>query len=70
MQNGIHLLGDRHFDSAGASQSDCGLGSEHPFGDRPVHTGNNVRQLAAAAQFDTNAAIARQTAGASEHQVA
>ena len=70
MQNGIHLLGDRHLDATSASQSDRSLGGEDAFRDRPVHAGDDVRQFAAAAQFDAYAAIARESAGAGEHQVA
>ena len=70
MQNGIHLLGDRHFDAVSASQPDRGLGGEDTFRDRAVHAGDDVRQFAAAAQFDAYAAIARESAGTGEHQVA
>ena len=69
MQNVIHLFGDGHLNSAGASKSDRGLGGEDAFGDRSVHAGNNVGQFAPAPQFDADAAIARETAGASENEV-
>ena len=70
MQNVIHLLGDRHLDAAGASQSDRSLRGEHAFRDRAVHAGNDVREFAAASQFDPDAAVAREAAGAGEHQIA
>src|SRR5450755_1978611 len=70
MQNVIHLLSDRHLDAAGASQSDRSLGGEYAFRDRAVHAGNDVREFAAASQFDADAAVAREAAGASEHQIA
>ena len=69
MQNGIHLFGDRHFDAMSPSQPDRSLGGEDPFRDRPVHAGDDVWQLAAASQFDAYAAVARESAGAGEHQI-
>ena len=69
MQDRIHLFRDRHLDAAGASQSDRGLSGEHAFRDCAVHAGNDFGQFAAAAQFDADAAIARKSSGAGEHQV-
>ncbi len=70
MQNRVHLLRDRHFDSAGASQSDRCLSGEHTFRDCAMHAGDDFGQFPPAAQFDANAAVARESSGAGEHQVA
>jgi len=70
MQDGVHLFGDRHLDTAGMRQPHCGRRSEDSFRHHSMHPGKNLRQLASAAQFDTYAAIAGEPAGASEHQVA
>jgi hypothetical protein len=70
MQNGMHLFCDRHFDASGLSQADGGGGGENSFGDHPVHSGDDCGQLPAAAQFDADAAIARQASGAGKYEVA
>lgn len=67
VQDGVHLLCDRHFDASGLSQADCGGSGENPFGDHPVHSGNDFVQLAAVAQFDADATIARQASGAGKY---
>ena len=69
MQNCIHLLSDRHLDSPGPRQSDGGLGGENAFRDRAVHAGDDLRQLAPAAQFDAYAPVAGESAGAGENQI-
>ena len=70
MQDGMHLLGDGHFDVAGVSQAyGCSCG-EDSFGDHAVHAGDDLGQFLAAAEFDADAAVAREAAGASEDQVA
>ena len=69
MQNGVHLLGDRHLDVPGSGQTDSRSGGENPFRNHAVHAGKNFRQLSAATKFYTYAAIAGESAGASQHQV-
>ncbi len=70
VQDGVHLFGDGHFHVAGVSQADGGGGGEDAFGDHAVHAGDDFGELLAAAEFDADAAIARQAAGAGEDEVA
>src|SRR5437588_3600185 len=69
VQDGVHLLGDRHLHATGACESDGRRGGEDAFGDHAVHAGNNFRQLVSAPEFDADAAVAREAAGTSENQV-
>src|SRR5581483_4214127 len=70
MQDGVHLLGDRHFDTVSVGQSHGSVRGEHPFGNHAVHTRDDFRQLAATTKLDAETAVARETTCAGEHQVA
>src|ERR1700730_8437101 len=59
VENRMHLLGDRHFDSTSPSQADCCCSCKDSFGDHPMHASNDFRQLSSATEFDAHAAIAR-----------
>src|ERR1700722_3095652 len=70
VQDGVHLFGDGHFDVASVGQANGGGGSKNAFGDHAVHGGDDVGELASTAEFDADAAISGQAAGAGEHEVA
>ena len=70
MQDGVHLFGDGHFHVAGVREADGGGSGEDSFGDHAVHAGDDFGKFFAAAEFDADAAIARQAAGAGEDEVA
>ena len=70
MEDGSHLLGDGHFHAITCGEAERGGGGAHAFGDLAVEAGENLRQLAALAELDADGAVARQAAGAGEHEVA
>src|ERR1035437_6362539 len=70
LKNRVHLLGNRHFDPGSMGQSDRSFGGEHAFCDHAVHPRDDVIQLAPVSQFDANAPVSREAAGAGEDQVA
>ena len=70
MQDGGHLFGDGHFDVVGTRQAEGGGGGADALRYFAVQVGENLRQLAALAQFDADHAVARERAGAGEHQIA
>src|SRR5271165_541917 len=59
VQDGVHLLGDGHFHPPGLCQSDGRIGGEDSLGDHAMHSGDDLGQFLAAAEFDAYAAIAR-----------
>src|ERR1700693_571818 len=67
VQNGVHLLGDGHLDSASPRQPHGRRRRKDSFRDHAVHSGQNLRQLSPAAKFDAHAAIAGETARAGQH---
>src|ERR1700722_13097721 len=69
-EDGVHLLGDGHFHSAGTRQADRRGGGENSFCDCAVHACDNFSELASAAEFHAHAAVARQASGAGENQIA
>ena len=70
VEDGVHLLGDGHLDGvAGGEAEGCG-GAADSFGDFAVEAGDDVGELAAAAQLDAYGAVAREGAGAGEDEVA
>jgi len=66
----VHLAGDGHLDVELVCESHGGFGREDAFGDHPVHSGDDVIEAPAAAEFDSNRAIAREAARAGEDKVA
>src|ERR1022692_3375623 len=70
VQDGVHLLGDWHLDAAGTGQSYRRRRREDALGNHAMHSGKDLRYLSAAAKFDSHTAIPRETARASQHQVA
>ena len=71
VEDGVHLLGDGHLDAVLAGEAESGVGGEHAFGDLAAHGGENLRQLAAVAEFDCRrCGCGERRAGAGEHQVA
>src|ERR1035437_5121621 len=70
LKNRVHLLGNRHFDPGSMGQSDRSVSGEYAFCDHAVHPPDDVIQLAPAAQFDADAPVSREAAGAGEDQVA
>src|SRR5258708_29018396 len=70
MQDGVHLLGDGHLDAAGAGKADGSRGGEDALGDHTVHAGDDLGESVTAPQFDADAAISRQAAGAGEYEIA
>src|SRR5208282_1168858 len=69
MQDGVHLLGDGHLNPVRAGQFKGGVGGENAFRYAAPHAGDDLRKLAAAAQFDTDAAVAGKVSGAGQNQV-
>ena len=53
-----------------AARPTAAVGRQHAFGDHAVHAGDDVVQVAAASEFDADGAIAREAAGAGEHEIA
>ena len=70
VQDGVHLRGDGHFDSTHACEFDGSMRGEDAFGHHAMHGGDDLRKLTSAAQFDSDAPVARKAAGASEDQIA
>src|SRR5581483_8283145 len=70
VQDLAHLRGDGHLHAVLARQVHGGVGGEHAFGDHAVHAGDDVVQPASAPELHADGAIAREAAGAGEHQVA
>jgi len=70
MQDRVHLFCDRHFDMASLGEPHGGGGGKYAFGDHAVHSLDDVRQLAAAAEFHADAAIPGEAARARKNQVA
>jgi hypothetical protein len=58
VQNQVHLFRNGHLDLISASETDRSIGSEHSLSDHPVHTSDDIRQLATATEFHAQAAIA------------
>ena len=70
MQDRVHLLRDRHFDSARSRQADSRGRSKDSFGNHAMHFFENFWQFPSAAKFDSYAPVARKTAGASQYKIA
>src|ERR1700722_7560332 len=70
VQDGVHLFGDGHFDIASVGEANGGGGGEDSFSDHAVHGCDDVGKFSSAAEFDADAAVSGQTAGAGEHEVA
>src|SRR5215469_2065039 len=66
----MHLLGDGHLDAHRASQPHRGVCGENTFCNHAVHSSNDVPQIAAVAELDTDTAITRESAGAGQYKIA
>src|SRR6266581_9759084 len=69
VQNGVYLLGNRHFDLMFAGQRQQRLGGVHALGHH-AHIREDFAQSSPFAQLDSDKAIAAERARASEHQIA
>ena len=70
MQDLEHLFGNRHLDPMAPGEAHGGIGSQNSFRDHAVHSSDDLGEFSSAAKLFADAAIARQTAGAGEDQVA
>src|ERR1700757_1533269 len=70
VEDRVHLFGDGHFDGVACSQAQGGGGAANSFGYFAVEAGDDVRQLAAAAEFNSDGAVARKGTSAGENEVA
>ena len=70
VEDGVHLFGDGHFDAVAGGEAEGGGGAADAFGDFAVEAGDDVGELAAAAEFDADGAVAGEGAGAGEDEVA
>ena len=70
VQDGIHLRGDGHFNSARTSEFDGCMSREYAFGHHAMHGCDDLRKLASAAQLNSHAAVARKATGAGEDEIA
>jgi len=64
MEDGVHLLGDGHFDTPSLRQSHRRRRSENSFCNHAVHPCEDFLQPSSAAKFHAYAAIARESASA------
>src|SRR5579864_2245085 len=69
IQYGVDLFRNWHFNPMCSCEFHRRIGGEDSFRDHSVHAGDNFRQLASAAKFDTNAAITRKISRAGEDQI-
>src|SRR4051812_6166905 len=70
MEDGIHLLGDRHLDAVAGGEPEGGGGGADSLGHLASHAGEDIVELAAAAELDADGAVTRERAGAGEDEVA
>ena len=70
VEDGVHLLGDGHFYAVARGELERGAGGADAFGDLAVHAGEDVGELAAAAELDADGAVAGEGAGAGEDEIA
>src|SRR5215472_9190246 len=70
VQDGVHLFGDWHLYAARMRQSNRGRRREYSFCDHAVHSSDDIGEFLAAPEFYTNAAVARESPGAGENEVA
>ncbi len=70
VEDGVHLFGDGHLDAVAGGEAERGGGAADAFGYLAVETGENFGELAAAAEFDADGAVAGERAGAGEDEVA
>ncbi len=70
VEDGVDLLGDGHLDAVAGGEAEGGGGAGYAFGYFAVQALEDVGELAAAAQFDADGAVAGEGAGAGEDKVA
>jgi hypothetical protein len=70
VKDGIDLFSDRHLNAIARSEAECGGSGANTFSNLAAHASENIVELAAASKFDANGAVARECAGAGEHEVA
>src|SRR5215472_3544476 len=70
MEDSVDLLGNGHLDAVARGEAECGCSGANSFGDLASHAGEDVVKLASAAKLDPDGAVARESSGAGEHEVA
>ena len=70
MQDGVHLLSDRHFDTASVSKADGCSRGEDTLRDHSMHSGDDLRKFSASAEFYSYRSVARKPTGAGKNQIA
>ena len=58
VEDGVHLLGDWHFDCVASGEAQSGCGAADTFGYLAVEAGDDVRKLPATAELDADGAVA------------
>jgi hypothetical protein len=57
VKDGVDLFGDGHLYAIARSEAECGRGGPDAFSNLSAHAGENVVELTAAAEFDTDRTV-------------